>query len=113
MRNPLWQIANNAGIDGDLVFEKVSEGKAGFGFNAATGKYEDLIKAGIIDPALVSTYLAWQRRKCRGPDADHQRDHHRARRMTTSRSTARSADPMIRCTPAPVVDATGAGCFLK
>jgi chaperonin GroEL len=55
MRNPICQIANNAGIDGDLVFEKVSEGKGGFGFNAATGKYEDLTKAGIIDPALVST----------------------------------------------------------
>ena len=37
------------------MFEKVSEGKGGFGFNAATGKYEDLTKAGIIDPALVST----------------------------------------------------------
>ena len=55
MRIPVCQIAGNAGIDGDLVFEKVSEGKAGFGYNAATGKYEDLVKAGIIDPALVAT----------------------------------------------------------
>jgi chaperonin GroEL len=55
MRIPTSQIAQNAGIDGDLVFEKVSEGKGGFGYNAATGKYEDLTKSGIIDPALVAT----------------------------------------------------------
>ncbi|MDZ4755439.1 MAG: chaperonin GroEL [Phycisphaerae bacterium] len=51
------QIANNAGTDGDLVVEKVREGggkNAGFGFNAATGEYGDLVKAGIIDPALVA-----------------------------------------------------------
>ncbi len=51
----LKQIAENAGQDGDLVVEKVKEGKgAGFGYNAATGQYEDLVKAGIIDPALVA-----------------------------------------------------------
>jgi chaperonin GroEL len=50
------QIAQNAGFDGDLVVEKVREGgkATGFGFNAATGQYEDLVKAGIIDPALVA-----------------------------------------------------------
>ena len=55
MRRPICQIANNAGVDGDLVFEKVMEGTGGFGFNAASGEYEDLAKRGIIDPALVST----------------------------------------------------------
>jgi len=50
---PAWHIASNAGVDGDVVVEKVKEGKDGFGFNAATGEYEDLVKAGIIDPALV------------------------------------------------------------
>jgi len=55
MRMPIWQIAQNAGIDGDLVFEKVSEGKGGFGYNASTGEYGDLVKEGIIDPALVAT----------------------------------------------------------
>jgi chaperonin GroEL len=51
------QIAENAGFDGDLVVEKVKEGGkggAGFGFNAADGQYADLVKAGIIDPALVA-----------------------------------------------------------
>jgi chaperonin GroEL len=51
------QIAQNAGHDGDLVVEKVKEGGKGgigFGFNAATAEYTDLIRAGIIDPALVA-----------------------------------------------------------
>ncbi len=49
------QIADNAGFDGDLVVEKVKEGKgANWGFNAATGEYEDLVKAGILDAALVA-----------------------------------------------------------
>jgi chaperonin GroEL len=49
------QIAENAGVDGDLVVEKVKEAKsASIGYNAATDSYEDLVKAGIIDPALVA-----------------------------------------------------------
>ncbi|MHC4415623.1 MAG: chaperonin GroEL [Planctomycetota bacterium] len=51
---PAWKIATNAGFDGDLVTEKIKEGTGGFGFNAATGQYEDLVTAGIIDPALVA-----------------------------------------------------------
>jgi len=51
---PARTIAINAGFDGDLVVERVREGKGSFGFNAATGQYEDLVKAGIIDPALVA-----------------------------------------------------------
>ena len=54
LESPAWQIAHNAGFDGDLVVEKVKAGKGGFGFNAAKGDYEDLVKAGIIDPALVA-----------------------------------------------------------
>ncbi len=53
----VYQIADNAGVDGDLVVEKVKEGGVGgngFGYNAATGEYVDLVKAGIIDPALVA-----------------------------------------------------------
>jgi chaperonin GroEL len=53
LERPAWHIATNAGIDGDVVVEKIRAGKGGFGFNAATGEYEDLVKAGIIDPALV------------------------------------------------------------
>jgi chaperonin GroEL len=53
-RAPLTQIANNAGIDGAVICEKVAEHKENFGYNAATGKYEDLVKAGIIDPCKVT-----------------------------------------------------------
>ncbi len=47
------QIAENAGYDGDLAVESIREGEGGYGLNAATGEYTDLIKEGIIDPALV------------------------------------------------------------
>ncbi len=51
---PLKQIAMNAGLEGGVVAEKVRGLNAGWGLNAATGEYEDLIKAGIIDPAKVT-----------------------------------------------------------
>ena len=54
LRSPAWQIAQNAGVDGDLVVEKILEKSGTNGYNAATGEYEDLVKAGIIDPALVA-----------------------------------------------------------
>jgi len=50
---PLRWIARNAGADGAVVLEKVRDGKAAFGFNAQTETYEDLLKAGIIDPTKV------------------------------------------------------------
>jgi chaperonin GroEL len=52
-RAPLAQIASNAGQDGSVTCEKVLAGKGAFGFNAATGEFEDLVKAGIIDPTKV------------------------------------------------------------
>ena len=51
---PLTQIADNAGEDGGVVAEKVAEGKGNFGYNAATDVYDDLVKAGIIDPTKVA-----------------------------------------------------------
>jgi len=53
VEEPLRQIASNAGVDGSIVVEKVKNGKGGFGFNAATEEYEDLVKAGVIDPTKV------------------------------------------------------------
>ncbi|HVV48752.1 MAG TPA: chaperonin GroEL [Polyangia bacterium] len=50
---PLRQISSNAGVDGSIVIEKVRNGKGAFGFNAATEEYEDLVKAGVIDPTKV------------------------------------------------------------
>ncbi len=51
---PIAQIAGNAGKDGGVVAEKVREGKGAFGYNALTDVYEDLIEAGVIDPAKVT-----------------------------------------------------------
>jgi len=53
IEEPLRQIAENAGVDGSIVVEKVKNGKGAFGFNAATEEYEDLAKAGVIDPTKV------------------------------------------------------------
>ncbi len=51
---PLKQIAINAGLEGGVVAEKVRNVEAGFGLDAATGEYVDMIKVGIIDPAKVT-----------------------------------------------------------
>jgi chaperonin GroEL len=53
-RAPLTQIVANAGQDGGIVCEKVSEAKDSVGYNAATLVYEDLVKAGVIDPTKVT-----------------------------------------------------------
>ncbi|MGB7861502.1 MAG: chaperonin GroEL [Acidimicrobiia bacterium] len=54
MEEPIRQIAVNAGFEGGVVIEKVRAGEGSFGFNAATGVYEDLLAAGVIDPAKVT-----------------------------------------------------------
>jgi len=54
LESPLRSIANNAGVEGSIVVQKVLEGKDAFGYNARTEKYEDLIKAGVIDPTKVA-----------------------------------------------------------
>ncbi len=53
IEEPLRQISANAGVDGSIVVEKVKGGKGAYGFNAATEEYEDLVKAGVIDPTKV------------------------------------------------------------
>jgi len=53
-RSPLTQIAANAGQDGGIVCEKVAEAKGAIGYNAATDVYEDMVKAGVIDPTKVT-----------------------------------------------------------
>lgn len=54
LEEPLRQIVNNAGLEGSVVLQKVLEGKDDFGFNAASEKYENLIKSGVIDPTKVT-----------------------------------------------------------
>jgi chaperonin GroEL len=54
IEEPLRQIVFNSGIEGSIVVQKVKEGQADFGFNARTEKYENLFRAGVIDPTKVS-----------------------------------------------------------
>jgi chaperonin GroEL len=53
MEEPLRQIAKNAGAEGSVVIEKVKNGEGAFGYNAQTDTYEDLMKAGVMDPTKV------------------------------------------------------------
>jgi chaperonin GroEL len=53
IEEPLRQIAENAGVEGSIVINKVREGKGNYGFNAATGEYGDLLEQGVIDPVKV------------------------------------------------------------
>ncbi|MFO0902782.1 MAG: chaperonin GroEL [Pirellulales bacterium] len=53
-RAPLTWISTNAGQDGGIVCERVLEGKGNFGYNALTNTYEDVVKAGVIDPTKVT-----------------------------------------------------------
>jgi chaperonin GroEL len=54
LEEPIRQIAENAGVEGSLVVEKVREGDFNFGYDAADGEYTDLVKKGVIDPAKVT-----------------------------------------------------------
>ena len=54
IEEPLRQISNNAGVEGAVVVQKVREGKGDYGYNARTDVYENLLAAGVIDPAKVT-----------------------------------------------------------
>jgi chaperonin GroEL len=54
LEEPVRQIAENAGFEGSVIISKVKEAKKGVGFNAANEQYEDMIKAGIVDPLKVT-----------------------------------------------------------
>jgi chaperonin GroEL len=56
LEEPLKMIANNAGMEGSIVVEKVKDKKGAYGFNARTDKYEDMISAGVIDPTKVTRF---------------------------------------------------------
>ncbi len=54
LEEPARQIAENAGVEGAVVIDKIKSGKNAFGFNAATEEFEDLLEAGILDPTKVT-----------------------------------------------------------
>jgi chaperonin GroEL len=54
LEEPIRQLANNAGLEGSVVVDQIRKGTKGHGLNVDTGAYEDLVKAGIIDPTMVT-----------------------------------------------------------
>ena len=72
-RAPLTQIADNAGQDGGIICEKVSEGKGNVGYNAATDVFEDLVKAGRHRPDQGHPHRAAERGQRRHAAADQRR----------------------------------------
>ncbi len=56
LEEPVRQIANNAGFEGSVVVQHVMDGKDDYGFNAETGKYENLVAAGVLDPTKVTRF---------------------------------------------------------
>jgi chaperonin GroEL len=54
LEEPIRQIATNAGVEGSVIIEEIRKGKPGFGYDALNGKYVDMFKAGIVDPAKVT-----------------------------------------------------------
>ena len=56
IEEPLRQIANNAGLEGSVVIDKVKNGQGAYGYNAVTNMFGDLVEAGVIDPTKVVRY---------------------------------------------------------
>jgi chaperonin GroEL len=54
LEEPMRQLADNAGVEGSIVVQKVKEGSGSFGYNVATDRYEDLMAAGVVDPTKVT-----------------------------------------------------------
>jgi len=54
LEEPIRQLADNAGLEGSIVVDKIRTGTKGHGLNVETGEYQDLVKAGIIDPTMVT-----------------------------------------------------------
>jgi chaperonin GroEL len=54
LEEPIRQISENAGADGSIVVNNVRGQSGAFGYNALTGEYEDLVQAGVVDPAMVT-----------------------------------------------------------
>ena len=72
--SPIRQIANNGGIDGSVVADTVLQKPTNHGYNAYTGEYVDMFKAGVIDPVKVVRTALAKRGQHRGSYVDHRRN---------------------------------------
>ena len=83
LEKPIRTIAENSGVDGAVVADEVTtrgEKNPNIGYNANTGEYVDMFKAGIIDPTKVTRIGPAERRQHRRPDAHDRSDDHQDRR---------------------------------
>ena len=92
IEEPLRWIAANAGVEGSIVVDKVEERKGAYGFNAATENYEDLIKAGVIDPTKVVRAALQNAASVVRPPADD-RGHDRREARSEGRTAMAAACP--------------------
>jgi len=75
---PVRQIVLNSGTEGAIVVEKIkNHSDANFGYNASTDEYEDLVKAGVIDPTKVTRTALQNAASIAFPDVDHRSDDRR------------------------------------
>jgi chaperonin GroEL len=77
VEGPLRSLAANAGVEGSLIVQEVKKRKGNEGYNVATGEYEDLVKAGVVDPKKVTRSALAERGQHRRPVAHDRMPHHR------------------------------------
>ena len=80
IEEPLRALAVNAGVEGSIVVQEVKKRKGNDGYNVSTGEYEDLVKAGVVDPKKVTRTALAERGLHRRSAPDHRMPHHRAAR---------------------------------
>jgi chaperonin GroEL len=88
VEGPLRSLAANAGVEGSLIVQEVKKRKGNEGYNVATGEYEDLVKAGVVDPKKVTRSALAERGVHRRPVADDRMPHHRRSGKGKSRPAA-------------------------
>ena len=78
IEEPLRTLADNAGEEGALIVQEVKKRKGNEGYNVATGEYEDLVKAGVVDPTKVTRSALQNAASIAGLLAHHRSHHHRS-----------------------------------
>ena len=78
IEEPLRTLADNAGQEGALIVQEVKKRKGNEGYNVATGEYEDLVKAGVVDPTKVTRSALQNAASIAGLLAHHRSHHHRS-----------------------------------
>ena len=88
IESPLRSLAANAGVEGSIIVQEVKRRKGNDGYNVATGEYEDLVKAGVVDPKKVTRTALQNAASIAGLLADHRMPDHRSFRRRKNRLPA-------------------------